>query len=83
MKRSFYILSTLLFAGIACFAQRAPSISSPEVHADNSVTFKYYSRTAQKVSLSGEFLPGSQPMLKDTLVSGALRWGRSSRYLSI
>lgn len=66
MKRSFYILSTLLFAAITCLAQRPPSISSPDVHADNRVTFKYYSRTAQKVSLSGEFLTANQPMTKDT-----------------
>ena len=66
MKRSFYIIVTSLFVTITSFAQRAPSISSPDVHTDNTVTFKYYSRTAQKVSLSGEFLTASQPMTKDT-----------------
>src|SRR5687767_10169760 len=66
MKRSFYILSILLFGATTCIAQRAPAISSPEVHADNSVTFRYYSRTAQKVSLNGEFLPARQKMQKDT-----------------
>src|SRR5687768_5868787 len=66
MKRSLYILANLLFAAITCSAQRAPAISSPEVHADNSVTFRYYSRTAQKVSLNGEFLTAREPMAKDT-----------------
>ena len=66
MKRSFYIISSILLAGITCLAQRASSISSPEVHADNTVTFKYYSRTAQRVSLSGEFLTSNQAMTKDT-----------------
>jgi len=66
MKRLFYIISLLLLAGITCLAQRAPSISSPEVHVDNTVTFKYYSRTAQRVSLSGEFLTANQAMTKDT-----------------
>ena len=66
MKSSFYILSTLLFAAITGLAQRAPSISSPDVHADNTVTFRYYSRNAQKVSLSGEFLTAPQSMTKDT-----------------
>ena len=66
MKHSFYILSTLLLAAISSLAQRVPSISSPEVHADNRVTFRYYSRNAQSVSLSGEFLTASQPMIKDT-----------------
>ena len=66
MKHSFYILSTFLFAGIAALAQRPPVISSPEVHADNTVTFRYYSRTAQQVSVSGEFINARQPMTKDT-----------------
>lgn len=48
------------------FAQRPPSISSPEVHPDNSVTFRYYSRAAQKVTLRGEFLAGPVAMHKDT-----------------
>lgn len=66
MKSSLYIFIALLLASITCLAQRAPAISSPEVHADNTVTFKYYSRSAQKVLLSGEFLTASQPMTKDT-----------------
>jgi len=66
MKRSLYILIIFLFGVIESFAQRPPSISSPEVHNDNTITFKYYSRSAQKVALSGEFLPASQVMTKDT-----------------
>src|SRR5215203_7422322 len=66
MKRIFYILTTLFLVGITAKGQRAPSISSPEVHADNKVTFRYYSRTAQKVLLSGEFLTANQAMTKDT-----------------
>lgn len=66
MARTFYILIIFFFAGITSFAQRAPSISSPEVHTDNRVTFRYYSRTAQRVTLSGEFLTAPQPLAKDT-----------------
>ena len=66
MKRTLYILILFLFISVTCFAQRPPSIGSPEVHADNSVTFRYYSRTAQKVSVSGEFSPTRIPMTKDT-----------------
>jgi enterochelin esterase family protein len=65
MKRLVYILSALLFTTFTGSAQRAPSISSPDVHADNTVTFRYFSRNAQKVSLSGEFLTANQPMTKD------------------
>jgi enterochelin esterase-like enzyme len=66
MKRSFYILSISLTTTIISLAQRAPSISSPEVHPDNTVTFRYYSRTAQKVSVSGEMLSAPQALTKDT-----------------
>src|SRR6187399_2638878 len=66
MKRSLYTISTLLLTAFSALAQRAPSISSPDVHADNTVTFRYYSRSAQKITLSGEFLTTLQPMTKDT-----------------
>jgi len=66
MKHSIYIFSALLVGNINTWAQRPPSISSPDVNADNTVTFKYYSRTAQKVTLSGEFLTGHSAMTKDT-----------------
>jgi enterochelin esterase-like enzyme len=36
------------------------------VHPDNTITFRYYSRTAQKVSVSGEMLTAPQQMTKDT-----------------
>lgn len=55
----------MLIAGIA-EGQRPPSISSPDVHSDNTITFRYYSRTAQKVSVSGEMLSAPQQMTKDT-----------------
>jgi enterochelin esterase family protein len=51
---------------ITALAQRPPSISSPQVSPDNKITFRYYSRTAQKVSVSGEFQTGYIPLKKDT-----------------
>jgi enterochelin esterase family protein len=66
MKALFYTLFFLFAATVSIRAQRAPLLSSPDVHPDNTVTFRYYSRNAQQVSLSGEFLTGSQPMQKDT-----------------
>ncbi|MEO6550487.1 MAG: alpha/beta hydrolase-fold protein [Ferruginibacter sp.] len=69
MKRLtyLYILSGLIVPGFEASAQqRPPSISSPEVNADNTVTFRYYSRTAQNVSVSGELLTAPQQLKKDT-----------------
>ncbi len=53
----------------SCFVsaqQRPPVINSPEVHADHSVTFRYYSRIARQVSVNGEFLARPVSMTKDT-----------------
>lgn len=66
MKHTIYILPALLLAHILTMAQRPPSISSPEVHPDNSITFRYFSRNAKQVSVSGEFLTAPQSMTKDT-----------------
>lgn len=66
MKLSLSIFPILLLLSVIGQAQRPPSISSPEVHPDNTVTFKYYSRTAEKVSVNGEFLKTPSPMTKDT-----------------
>ena len=65
MRHIINILPLLFFADIAA-GQRPPSISSPDVHPDNTITFRYYSRTAQKVSVSGEMLTAPQQMTKDT-----------------
>lgn len=66
MKHTFKILSIFLAAGLTANAQRPPSISSPDVNPDHSITFRFYSRTAQSVLLSGEFLQTPVPLTKDT-----------------
>ena len=48
------------------FAQRPPAISSPDVNADHSITFRYYSKTAQRVTLKGEFLKSPLSFNGDT-----------------
>ena len=64
MKRIFTIAASLLW-GAALFAQQAlgpgTGIVSPEINADNSVTFRYYNPKAVTVQLSGDFLP-TQPI---------------------
>ena len=66
MNRLIYIFMVVAAACSNASAQRPPSLNSPDVHADHSVTFKYYSRNAKKVSVSGEFLAAPVPMVKDT-----------------
>ena len=65
MKYRF--LHSLLLLSIQLGAQnRPPAISSPDVHPDHSISFRYYSRTATRVLLKGEFLKSPVPMTKDT-----------------
>ncbi|HEY6502603.1 MAG TPA: alpha/beta hydrolase-fold protein [Chitinophagaceae bacterium] len=65
MKRILYI-SILFSAAVSIQAQRPPAISSPDVNPDHSITFRYYSRKAKQVSVSGEFLTAPVAMTKDT-----------------
>ena len=64
MKRIIIIAAFLLW-GAALFAQQAlgpgTGIVSPEINADNTVTFRYYNPKAVTVQISGDFLP-TQPI---------------------
>ena len=60
MKRFFFLAASLLW-GAALFGQQAlgpgTGIVSPEINADNTVTFRYYNPKAVTVQVSGDFLP--------------------------
>ena len=84
MKRILHLLFILVFVTIPTLAQRPPVISSPEVHKDHSITFRYFSRNAKKVMLSGEFLKAPVALTKDT--SGIWKRDRAAgkaRHLSL
>ncbi len=42
-----------------------PAIVSPEVHADNTVTFRYYAPYAKNVEVDPQFMEGKVDMVKD------------------
>lgn len=71
MKRSFimgfpFVAAMLLFAGIAqAQPPRVPNFESPEVHADNKVTFRLHAPNAKDVKLSAQFQKGNVQMTKD------------------
>lgn len=46
--------------------RRPPQITSPEVHPDNMVTFRFYAPGAESVELSTQFIDGLQAMTMDT-----------------
>jgi len=76
MKKHFIItiLSFLLLYGIS-YSQQAlfggANITSPEISADNSVTFRFMAPDAKEVRISGDWMPmqgytpGSEKMTKD------------------
>jgi enterochelin esterase-like enzyme len=66
MKQIIHILTIITLTCITASAQRPPAISSPDVLGDKSITFRYFSRTAQRVSVSGEFLKAPVQMKRDT-----------------
>ncbi|MDX1942754.1 MAG: alpha/beta hydrolase-fold protein [Saprospiraceae bacterium] len=66
MKRIIYTTYIIIISAITLVAQRPPAISSPDVHPDHSITFRYFSRNAKSVTLSGEFLSAPVALTKDT-----------------
>jgi enterochelin esterase family protein len=66
MKSIIYIAIVVMLTCTTASAQRPPAISSPDVHKDKSITFRYFSRTAQRVYVSGEFLKAPVAMQRDT-----------------
>jgi enterochelin esterase family protein len=60
MKKITLIASALLI-GVSAFAQQAlfggPSVESPVINADGTVTFRYQAPKAIKVQVTGDFLP--------------------------
>jgi len=65
MRKILSIISVLIFTGIAAVAQRPPSVISPEVHPDKSITFRFWSRNAGEVILNSELLPKPVAMTRD------------------
>jgi enterochelin esterase-like enzyme len=55
----------LVLCASAALAQRAPAPRSPEVALDRTVTFRLAAPAAHEVTLSGEFMKGSKPLVKD------------------
>ena len=66
------LVSFLIFGILALRAQEAPwmrnRVVSPELHADNSVTFKIFSPESDKITISGNWMDGwgaSEALIKN------------------
>lgn len=69
MKRIHKILLLALLAGCVLSIDSAAQmrrIVSPEVHPDNTVTFRFSAPNANNVELSGQFLSENLQMIKDS-----------------
>lgn len=60
-KQNLFIALAILLIGFNASAQEAlfggPPILSPEIHRNNSVTFRIYAPNADSVQVTGDFLP--------------------------
>ncbi len=65
MKKLLLIFTIPILLSTDSFGQRAPAPVSPEVHPDNSVTFRISAQNAQKVLLEAQFLKENLPLVKD------------------
>lgn len=72
MKKILFISAVLCFFLAGCSTKsadngrsRRPSIISPEVHADNTVTFRYRAPSAKNVKVDPQFMEGTAEMIKD------------------
>src|SRR6266404_1464952 len=64
MRRTFLFVSLVLASAV--FAQTPPApVVSPEVHADNRVTFRFRAPNAKEVALALEGAAKDLPMQKD------------------
>jgi enterochelin esterase family protein len=63
MKR-LSIFAAMLFVYVSGSAQQAlwggQNITSPEIHADNTVTFRFFAPKAVRVQVTGDFLPAQK-----------------------
>jgi len=64
--KKFLFFVALCLTGMAAHAQQnlswgqGPQVASPDVHADNTVTFNLIAPEAQKVQITGDFLPSKK-----------------------
>ncbi len=65
LRFAFACLGLVLVADTFAQPARQAPVVSPVVNLDRTVTFRFRAPSAAKVELSGQFLPGHQPMTKD------------------
>lgn len=75
MKKAFLLITFSIITTLSMQAQQAlgegSDIISPEVHSDNTVTFRLYAPNATEVKITGDWIPqehwkpGMVPLIKD------------------
>lgn len=69
MKRILWIISTLMLCAMSSLAQEAifnrNDLTSPEVNADGTVTFRLYAPKAITVEVQGDFLQNGKAAMKE------------------
>src|SRR5664279_1641997 len=65
MKRTVLVFAVLFFSALASAQTPPPPLVSPEVHSDNTVTFRLRSPNAKEVAIALEGSAKPLPMQKD------------------
>jgi len=63
MSKGHFVIAALF--ALPLWPQRAPAVRSPEIAPDRTVTFRVAAPHAAEVTLTGEFMKGSKPLVKD------------------
>lgn len=67
MQTRLFFIMLMTFCLLGAYSQpRGPYVTSPEVHPDHRVTFRFLAPSAKQVNLSAQFLQAPIPMTKDT-----------------
>src|SRR5512133_277023 len=65
-KQILLAIAFVVFTSLSSYAQQAlwgaPGIVSPEVKADNTVTFRFQAPNAKEVKIMGDWMPGQGPI---------------------
>ena len=84
--KKLMLMAALCLMGMAAQAQQnlswgqGPQVASPDVHADNSVTFNLIAPEAQKVQITGDMLPTKKVEFAGNTYDRGYNYVRSRKY---
>lgn len=87
MKKTFLLIAAFIMSVLCIYAQQAlgegSDITSPEVHADNTVTLRLFAPNAKEVKVTGDWIPreGWKPGMIDLTKDATGLWSYTTEAL--